>query len=46
MTAISVRHHERLLLVVGDENEGDPQALAQPLQLHLHLLAELLVERT
>ena len=30
---------------MGDENKGDAQALAQALQFHLHLLAELLVER-
>ena len=41
----AIRHRHRLLLVVGDEDEGDPDLALDPLQLHLHLLAQLQVER-
>ena len=41
----AVRHRERLLLVVGDEDEGDPDLALDLLQLDLHLAAELQVER-
>ena len=40
-----VRHRERLALVVGDEHEGDAQLALQFLQLALHLLAQLQVQR-
>ena len=39
-----VRHRERLLLVVGDVDEGDPDLALDRLQLDLHLLAELQVQ--
>ena len=39
------RHGQRLLLVVGDEDQGDAELLLQLLQLELHLLAQLAVER-
>ena len=38
------RHAERLLLIVGDDDEGDADLGLQAHQLELHLLAELLVE--
>src|SRR3546814_919999 len=38
----AVGHGERLLLVVGDQNEGDADGALQVAQLHLHLLAQLL----
>ena len=41
----AVAHRERLLLVVGDEDERDPDLMLDRLQLDLHLLAELQVER-
>ena len=41
----AVGHHERLLLVVGDDDEGDADLVLQALQLHLHGAAQLLVER-
>ena len=40
-----VGHHQRLVLVVGHEHERDPHALLQVLELDLHLLAQLGVER-
>jgi hypothetical protein len=40
-----VGHAERLVLVVGDEHEGDAHPPLERLQLALHLLAELEVER-
>jgi hypothetical protein len=40
-----VGHRERLLLVVGHVQERDPDLALNPLQLHLHLLAQLQVER-
>jgi hypothetical protein len=40
-----VAHRQRLALVVGDEHEGDPDLPLDPLQLELHRLAELQVER-
>ena len=39
-----VPHRQRLLLVVGDEDERRAGALLDPLELDLHLLAELLVQ--
>src|SRR5215813_1973623 len=39
-----VGHGQRLTLVVGDVDEGDPDLLLDPLELYLHLLAELQVE--
>ena len=45
MTAISIGHGQRLLLVVGDDHEGDADLVLQAHQLELHLLAQLLVER-
>ena len=41
----AVAHRQRLLLVVRDVDEGDPELLLDPLQLDLQLLAELEVER-
>ena len=41
----AVAHRQRLLLVVGDEDEGDPDLALDPLELELHLLAQLEVER-
>src|SRR5207244_13163818 len=43
---VPFRNRHRLLLVVRDVDEGDPDLLLQPLQEELHLLAELQVERT
>ena len=40
-----VRHHQRLLLVMRYIDEGDAQAIVQPLDLELQILAQLLVER-
>src|SRR5581483_4080242 len=40
-----VAHRQRLLLVVGDVDERDPDLLLDPLELDLHLLPELEVER-
>ena len=41
-----VRHRQRLLLVVGDVDEGDADPFLDALQLDLHLLAQLQVEGT
>ena len=41
----AIGHGERLILVVGDENEGDPHLALQALQLDLHLPPQLQVER-
>ena len=41
----AVRHGQRFFLVVGDEDEGDAGLVLQRLQLDLHLLAQLIVER-
>ena len=41
----AVAHRQRLLLVVGDEDEGDADLALHLLQLDLHLLAQLEVER-
>ena len=38
-----IGHGQRLTLVVGDVH-GDAEALVQVLDLHLHLLAQLLVQ--
>ena len=40
-----VRHRQRLLLVVGDVDERDPDLALDLLELDLHLLAQLQVER-
>ena len=40
-----VAHRQRLLLVVRDVEERHPELALQRLQEHLHLLAELQVER-
>ena len=40
-----VGHRQRLLLVVGDVDERDPDLLLDPLELDLQALAELQVER-
>ena len=42
----AVAHRQRLLLVVRDVDEGDPELLLDPLQLDLQLLAQLQVERS
>ena len=39
------RHGERLFLVVGDVDEGDAQLLLHRLELDLHLLAQLQIQR-
>ena len=41
----AVAHGERLFLVVGDVDKGDAGALLNALQLDLHVLAQLEVER-
>ena len=41
----AIRHRQRLLLVVGDEDEGDAGLVLHALELDLHLLAQLVVER-
>jgi len=41
----AVRHAERLALVMRDEHECDSEALLQALELGLHFLAQLQVER-
>ena len=41
----AVAHRQRLLLVVRDVDEGDPDLLLDPLQLALHLLPQLEIER-
>jgi len=40
-----VGHRQRLLLVVGDVDERDADLALDPLQLDLHLLAQLQVQR-
>ena len=40
-----VAHRERLVLVVGDEDEGDPDLALDSLEFELHRLAQLEVER-
>ena len=40
----AVAHAERLLLIVGDVNEGDADLALQRLELGLHLLAQLEVQ--
>ncbi|MNP01130.1 hypothetical protein D3C76_929340 [compost metagenome] len=40
-----VRHGQRLALVVGHVDHGHTQALVDMLDLHLHVFAQLLVER-
>ncbi len=42
----AIRHRHRLFLVVGHVDEGDPDLLLDALELDLHLLAQLEVERT
>ena len=41
----AVRHRHRLGLVVGDVDHGDPDLAMNALELDLHLLAQVLVER-
>src|SRR5690348_1327459 len=41
-----IGHSERLVLIVGDIQDGDTQALLNRFHLKLHLVAELSVERT
>jgi hypothetical protein len=41
-----VAHRQRLLLVVRDVEEGDPEIALERFQKRLHLLAQLQVERT
>ena len=41
----AVAHGERLFLAVGDVDEGEAQLLVQVEELHLHVDAELLVQR-
>ena len=40
----AIRHRHRFFLVVGHEDERDPDLLLDPLELDLHLLAQLQVE--
>jgi hypothetical protein len=39
----AVRQGQRLVLVVGDQDEGDPDRPLQLAELDVHALAELLV---
>ncbi len=41
----AIGHRHRLFLVVGHVDEGDPHFLLDPLELYLHLLAELQIQR-
>ena len=41
----AVRHDQRLLLVVGNEQRGQPETALQAAHLQLHLLPQLAVER-
>ena len=41
----AVGHVQGLLLIVGDVDEGDAQALLNVLQLHLHLAPQLQIQR-
>ncbi|MCY1232780.1 hypothetical protein D9M72_452940 [compost metagenome] len=41
----AIRHRQRFLLVVGDEDEGDAELVLQRLQFDLHRLTQVLVER-
>ena len=43
--ADAARHRHRLLLVVGDDDEGHAESALQPHQFELRLVAQLLVER-
>ena len=45
MMQTRVAHRQRLLLVVGDQDEGDADVALQVLQLDLHVAAQLAVER-
>jgi hypothetical protein len=40
----AIGQRQRLLLIVGDEDEGDADGPLQGAQLNLHLLAQLLVQ--
>ena len=40
----AIGHRHRFFLVVGHEDERDPDLLLDPLELDLHLLAQLQVE--
>ena len=42
----AIAHRESLLLVMGDEDEGDPEALLELLELEAHLGPEFCVQRT
>ncbi len=44
MTAIWSERCERLFLIVGDKDEGDPDLTLDPPQLDLHPLSQLLVQ--
>src|SRR5262249_38806403 len=44
--ADTIAHHQCLILVMGHVNDRYPQALVQMLDLQLHLLPQLLVQRT
>src|SRR5918993_212096 len=41
----AIRHRQRLGLIVRDVHDGDAEPLVKMLDLELHLLAQLLVER-
>ena len=40
-----IAHGESLLLIVRDKNEGDTGCLLNPFELHLHILAQLEIQR-
>jgi len=42
----AIGHRQRFALVMGYIDRGDPEILVQMFDLDLHLLAQLLVERT
>ena len=41
-----IGHDQGLLLVVGNEDEGDPEAGLEMLELELHALPKLKIKRT
>ena len=41
----AVRHHHRLFLIMGHEDEGNPHFALQRFQFHLHLPPQVRVQR-
>lgn len=41
----TIRHRQRLFLIMGDENESDTGFVLQALELDLHVFAQFVVER-